>query len=167
MTTNTTATEEELLKLTKLISTHALDINTMLEKTKSEYIIQRRDTKNINDKMPKNSSNMDSKITLNIGGALFCTTLGTITSETRSFFSAMFSDQFNTQPDRDGQYFIDRNPTLFPYIISYLRNPTMEPNLKKLERDDLMREFVDEIEFYQINGLREIIKQGGMMLNLV
>jgi len=33
----------------------------------------------------------------------------------------MFSSQFNTQADEDGEYFIDRNPKHFALILDYLR----------------------------------------------
>jgi len=85
------------------------------------------------------------KIKLNIGGTIFMTTVSTLTNEHsmvrysnlsfRNFprpcltlqcnlyskLAAMFSSQFNTQADEDGEYFIDRNPKHFALILDYLR----------------------------------------------
>jgi hypothetical protein len=69
----------------------------------------------------------------------------------------MFSDQFQTKPDEKGQYFIDRDPVLFHYIIKYLRNPSNGPDWSKLKKKDLLLDFNDEIEYYQIHSLREMI----------
>jgi hypothetical protein len=107
--------------------------------------------------MSKISKDMDSKITHDIGGTLFSTTLETLTSEKHTFFTAMYSEEFNTKPGKDGHYFIDRSPMMFPYIINYLGNPTMPPNIRKIQKEDLMSEYEDEIEFYQIGSLREVI----------
>jgi hypothetical protein len=70
----------------------------------------------------------------------------------------MFSDQFQTKPDEKGQYFIDRDPVLFHYIIKYLRNVSIDPDWCKLNKENLLEEFKDEIEFYQIHSLRDKIE---------
>jgi hypothetical protein len=67
--------------------------------------------------------------------------------------------QFNTKPDKEGHYFIDRNPTMFPYIISYLRDPKNVPNFKRIEKEDIMKELADEVEFYQIQSLRALMEK--------
>ena len=38
-----------------------------------------------------------------------------------SILHAMFSGRFDTKPDKDGTYFIDRDGTHFRYILNYLR----------------------------------------------
>jgi hypothetical protein len=88
----------------------------------------------------------------------FSATLSVLTSENNTFFTAMFSDQFQTKPDEKGQYFIDRDPVLFHYIIKYLRNVSIDPDWCKLNKENLLEEFKDEIEFYQIHSLRDKIE---------
>ena len=72
--------------------------------------------------------------------------------------SAMFSENFNMQPDEDGEYFIDINPKFFDLILDYLRKSTIIP--KKIQKMDLLEkeELLIEVEFYQIQGLIKLIK---------
>jgi hypothetical protein len=142
--------------LTKSLDSQILDINTFLEKATTQYLSQRKEIETMKEKMNKIALNMDAKITLDIGGTLFSTTLETLTSEKDTFFTAMFSEQFNTKPDKNGHYFIDRTPLMFHYILNYLRNPSIPLNFKNIEKENLMEEFEDEIEFYHIQSLMKI-----------
>jgi hypothetical protein len=49
------------------------------------------------------------KLRLNIGGKVFATTVETLTRVQPSFFASMFSGAYNTEPDDDGEFFIDRS----------------------------------------------------------
>jgi hypothetical protein len=149
---------EEIDEFTTLVSTRLVTLSSQLARTKSELSKRSREIDIINEKMSKISKDMESKIELNVGGTVFTTTLSVLTSEKDSFFTAMFSEQFQTKPDEKGQYFIDRDPALFKYIIRYLRNRTVDPNWKKLVLQDRLTEMLDEIEYYQIRSLRPLIE---------
>lgn len=57
----------------------------------------------ISEKLNKTTVPLHKKIKLNVGGTTFATALETLVSEKPTYFSAMFSEQFNTQPDEDGK----------------------------------------------------------------
>ena len=70
-------------------------------------------------------------------------------------FSAMFSSQFNKEPDEDGEYFIDRNPKHFELILEALRQvPTVSERISKMDSLE-KEEFKHEVEYYQIPSLLE------------
>ena len=59
---------------------------------------------------------------LNVGGARFMTTLGTLRKYPDSLLGAMFSGRHNMlQYDDRGYFFIDRDPVLFGVILQFLR----------------------------------------------
>jgi hypothetical protein len=107
----------------------------------------------LNIENEKEIENVPQIIKLNIGGKIFTTTLSTLTTEKDTFFTSMFSEQFNTKPDKNGEYFIDRNPKHFHLILDYLRNPTKEVNLRELTTVQ-EEEFYDEVDFYSIESLK-------------
>jgi hypothetical protein len=67
---------------------------------------------------------LNSSVWLNIGGQLFCTRASTLTLQSK-YFQALFESEFDENENGKTQQtaiFIDRDPKLFQYILSYLRN---------------------------------------------
>ena len=66
-----------------------------------------------------------------------------------SMLHAMFSSRFDTKPNEDGSYFIDRDGTHFRYILNYLRTGELiVPN------DEIIRrELLAEAKFYQVEEM--------------
>ena len=62
---------------------------------------------------------------------------------------AMFSGRFDTKPDEDGTYFIDRDGTHFRYILNYLRTGELVVPDDKTIRHELLI----EAKFYQVEGI--------------
>jgi hypothetical protein len=110
-------------------------------------------------------SKIGNKIKLNIGGKLFTTSLSTLTSEKNTFFTSMFGETFNTQPDDDGEFFIDRSPQYFQIILDYLRNPTKELDLSDLNEKQL-KEFFYEVDFYSIKSLHFVPQKVNEILGI-
>lgn len=54
---------------------------------------------------------IESVVTLNVGGQLYTTSLQTLVKE-ESMLAAMFSGRYKLTPDKDGNYFIDRDGML-------------------------------------------------------
>ena len=55
----------------------------------------------------------NNRITINVGGSSYETTLNTLSADQSSMLSAMFSGRFNIEKDKNGSIFIDRDPTHF------------------------------------------------------
>ena len=69
---------------------------------------------------------------------------------------AMFSGRFDPKPAEDGSYFIDRDGTHFRYILNYLRNGQLI--VPKEEMIRIRDELLAEAEFYQVEGIIEVLK---------
>ena len=70
-----------------------------------------------------------------------------------SMLHAMFSGRFDTKPDEDGTYFIDRDGTHFRYILNYLRTGELVVPDDKTVRHELLI----EAKFYQVEGIIEAL----------
>jgi len=90
---------------------------------------------------------------LNIGGKIFVTSLNTLTSQRDNFFAAMFSGNFKTEPDEDGEYFIDRNPSHFQLILDHLRGIDVKSQIDSMTRLEKSQLF-NEVDYYLISGLK-------------
>lgn len=62
-----------------------------------------------------------SKITYNIGGKIFTTFRATITKYPDTTLARALANPNMNKPDEKGNYFWDRNGTLFEYILDYYR----------------------------------------------
>jgi hypothetical protein len=158
--------KSQISSLLSSLESQMKSINDLLTKATEENLTQTDQVHTLKRKMSKISKDMNAKITLDIGGTLFSTTLETLVSEKDTFFTAMFSEEFNTQPDKDGHYFIDRSPLMFPYILDYLRNPLSLPDLEKIKNDKLLKRFEDEVEFYHISSIKTAKSSNGVCNSL-
>jgi hypothetical protein len=95
-------------------------------------------------------SMLSNKIRLDVGGRVFATSKTTLLAQKNSFFDGMFGGRFTTQPDADGTYFIDRDPTMFGHILNFMRGQTLK--LSKLNEEELQT-LKEDAEFYQLPDL--------------
>lgn len=98
---------------------------------------------------------MDDIITLNVGGHLHTTSLTTLTKYPDSMLGAMFSGRMTSAKDHHGNYVIDRDGTLFRFVLNFLR--TSELSLPEEFRE--LEPLSKEAEFYQIDDLVELIRE--------
>jgi len=113
------------------------DIHTIeLEKERAEQFL--------NEERIINFSK-DQLILLNVGGKYFTTYHKTLTNYP-SLLKAMFSGRIELYPLEDGSYFIDRDPDLFSYVLSYLRHGEViwPTDTKKI------KEVIEELDFFNI-----------------
>merc|ERR1719419_142049 len=94
----------------------------------------------------------DKVITLKVGSKLFSTSLSTLRSIKGTFFDKMFSKGANITITEDGEYFIDRNPDTFGYVLDYIRNGDL---LIKTTDENVRMEVLDDAEYFE---LPEILK---------
>lgn len=94
-------------------------------------------------------------VKLNVGGTYFTLSLGTLTKEPDSFFSAMFSGRWDvkTNPEDDA-VFVDRDPVLFGMIANYMRTGEIDLDDMSIER---RRALHKEADFYLITSLTNLI----------
>lgn len=96
-------------------------------------------------------------IKLNIGGEWFTTARSTLLSEENSLFQDMLSsnetfdhsDSDDHSQSGSGYFFIDRDGTLFRYILNYLRSGELICPQNFNEYEQLLK----EAEFYRLDGL--------------
>ena len=88
-------------------------------------------------------------ILLNIGGTCYTTSASTLETHP-SFFATLVNWQVPTEKN---QYFIDRDPTHFRYILNFLRGSKCLP-------DDplVLKELLQEADFYCIEELKNNIQ---------
>ena len=84
---------------------------------------------------------------LNVGGAFFKTTQETLASS--SFFASLLA----THPESD-EFFIDRDPTHFRFILNWLRNVRYVP-----DDEMILQELVWECDYYCMHDMRDFIQR--------
>lgn len=99
----------------------------------------------------------DSRVTLNIGGILFTTSVETLTREKDSLLSTMFGGRHALKREPDGTYFIDRDGVNFRYILNYLRDGAA--SVEALPREGkLIKELKIEAKYYGLVGLEKLLQ---------
>ncbi|XP_028320495.1 BTB/POZ domain-containing adapter for CUL3-mediated RhoA degradation protein 2 [Gouania willdenowi] len=90
-------------------------------------------------------------VRLNVGGALFYTTLQVLTRQS-SMLKAMFSGKKEVFTDKEGWILIDRSGKHFSSILSFLRDSTVTLP----EGRQAIQELMAEAKYYLIQGLVEL-----------
>eukprot|EP00040_Diaphanoeca_grandis_P012936 m.65423 g.65423 ORF g.65423 m.65423 type:complete len:336 (-) comp23556_c1_seq1:305-1312(-) len=107
------------------------------------------------------SMQFKGKIKLDIGGKVFATSDSSILKDPDSMLGRMFSGRHALEKDEDGCYFIDRDGEHFRYILNYLRNIDNPQALKLPTNKTIIQELLVEAEYYQLNGLIEVLNPPG------
>ncbi|CAF3325934.1 unnamed protein product [Rotaria socialis] len=95
------------------------------------------------------------KVQLDVGGRYFSTTVDTLTNEKDTFFTALFSKNWQLEKDNEGRIFIDRNGDLFADILEFMRSP----DEFILPEDRLRRRLVNEAKFYKLKSFLEVLTE--------
>jgi len=90
------------------------------------------------------------RIKLDVGGTVFSTSLGALTSQKGSYFDSMFSGRWKVKREEDGSIFIDRDPFVFRHILNFLRGEQVP--LKELTSSEIQR-LTEDGKFYQLSAL--------------
>ncbi|XP_034563030.1 BTB/POZ domain-containing protein KCTD21-like [Notolabrus celidotus] len=111
---------------------------------------------NLNSRVDNSNRNsLQDPVSLNVGGEIYTTTLGTLTRCQDSMLGAMFNGQIPVLRDNRGNVFIDRDGKVFRYILNYLRSSSLDLPDGFSELALLRR----EADFFQIRPLLEEIHQ--------
>ena len=96
-----------------------------------------------------------SILNLNVGGIVYTTNLKTITRDSNSKLEEMFSCSEEIAQDSNGNYFIDRDGSLFRHVLNFLRT-------RKLclpQSFDELEQLSAEADFYQVDDLTKAIQR--------
>lgn len=95
-------------------------------------------------------------ITLNVGGTQFACSVDLLRKVPDSFFAALVSGRWELQRQKDGSVFIDREPTVFHLVMTYLRKYGSDFDMIEWHRTMTAREKLllkDEAKFYILPDL--------------
>ena len=93
-------------------------------------------------------------IQLNVGGTIYTTTKATLSRYPNTMLGAMFNGSMPTTVDERGHYFIDRDGTLFGYVLNFFRSSKLAVPDDFKQWDQLAL----EADFYQIEPLIQAIQ---------
>ncbi|CAF1451559.1 unnamed protein product [Adineta ricciae] len=106
---------------------------------------------------------VQGKVSFDVGGRIFSTTVQTLTKEKDTFFTALISKQCQIEKDDQGRYFIDRDGDLFAEILNFMRDPTTY----KLIDGKFRERLIIEAEFYRLNNLVSLLRGYFQSTNLL
>jgi BTB/POZ domain len=135
----------------QLVSEFAAELER-LRRSKAELAADRAAFEEEKGVVADTQSKAATRLVLNVGGQRFETSRTTLSKS--PFFATYFSKRWDTKPDSDGSYFIDRSPRSFEYILEFLRNGSILVEGLKLRDRHLLRQ---DAEFYQMEGLLELL----------
>ncbi|CAM4790217.1 unnamed protein product [Rotaria magnacalcarata] len=156
------------IKSAQQLCHQATEMVAALEKKIGNLTSAEEEWKEIKGKLAQIS--IQSKVILDVGGEKFITCVETLTREKNTFFTALFSSQWQLEKDpNDGSIFIDRDGKLFNHILAYLRTNKIS---KDILNNDSLREFlVTEAEYFHLHNflimLTDIYFSNGTLLKLL
>jgi len=113
-------------------------------KKKSQLQEEIRTLKKEKEELSRKVVEFEDTVSLNVGGTIYYTSRSTL-QKVNTMLSSMFSGRHKLTKDNDGHYFVDRDGTLFRYILNYLRNGYL-PDLPRKELFELR----GEAEYFSI-----------------
>jgi len=139
-----------------LLTESDAQVRERMRQQQEELDLARATFESQKQRMEELNRRQQTKVKLNIGGIRYETSVTTLAKDGTSMLAAMFSGLYPLSPDADdGSIFIDRDGTHFRYILNYLRDGTFNPP----QETPILRELLQEAEFYQIGGLIRMLKQ--------
>ncbi|CAF1288690.1 unnamed protein product [Rotaria sp. Silwood1] len=103
-------------------------------------------------KVKLGTTSIGGRVVLDVEDKKFVTSIETLTREQNTYFTDMLSKPSETERNLDdGSIFIDRNSTIFPYILEYLRTEMIPNNVIKDE--ELLKAFLIEAKFFRLHSL--------------
>ncbi|CAF0859943.1 unnamed protein product [Rotaria sp. Silwood1] len=158
----------DCIKSAKYLCHQAKEITTVLENKLINTSNEEKEWKDIKVKLATTS--MKGMVILNVGGDKYTTSIETLTCEKNTFFTALFSEQWQLEKDPDDRsIFIDRNGTIFTYILEYLRTNMLPDNV--MNDKSLLKRLIVEAEYFRLHSLMDrlgvIYFPNGSLLELV
>mmetsp|Transcript_22708 Transcript_22708/g.56117 ORF Transcript_22708/g.56117 Transcript_22708/m.56117 type:complete len:225 (+) Transcript_22708:441-1115(+) len=95
--------------------------------------------------MPEDSSNQESRVTMNVGGTMFTVNADTIMQYPDTMLGSMLSKRWTNEHETDKELFLDRDPVLFRYILGFYRNARLV-----IPHTITKTEMLGEIEYFSL-----------------
>jgi hypothetical protein len=104
------------------------------------------------------STVVKGKVILDVGGDKYSTSVDTLTREKNTYFTAMFSRQWELERDpKDDSIFIDRDGKLFVHILAYLRTDSVPSDI--MTNESLRQKLILEAKYFHLHHLLEILME--------
>jgi hypothetical protein len=112
----------------------------------------------IEENQKLSAAEIGNVLTLNVGGTQFACSVDLLRKIPHTFFAGLVSGRWNFNRQKDGSIFIDRDPTVFPFIMTYMRKCGTGFDLAKWltslsDREKMLLK--DEAKFYMIPHLQD------------
>jgi hypothetical protein len=144
----------DCIKSAKKLCHEATEMSTVLENKLTNASNEEKEWQVIKVRLATTS--IKGKVILDVGGEKYATSVDTLTREKDTFFTALFSKQWQLERDTDDKsIFIDRNGKIFTYILEYLRTNVVPPNVMKDKT--LLHSLLIEAEYYRLHALMDIL----------
>ncbi|CAF3707380.1 unnamed protein product [Rotaria socialis] len=144
----------DCIKSAKQLCQEATETTTILENKLTNASNEEKEWKDIKIKLATTS--IQGKVILDVGGEKYTTSVEVLTREKDTFFTALFSKQWQLERDPDDKsIFIDRDGKLFYYILVYLRTNAVPINVMKDET--LLTSLMIEAEYFRLKNLLDIL----------
>ena len=102
------------------------------------------------------STAIKGKVVLDVGGDKYTTSVEILTREKDTFFTALFSRQWELERDpKDDSIFIDRDGKLFAYILAYLRTDVVSNDI--MTNKAVRQNLILEAKYFHLHKLIEIL----------
>jgi len=99
----------------------------------------------------------DDRVLLNVGGVVYATRRSTVVHQSRYLASLLghHGAFAGSEADTKGEFFIDRDASLFEWVLKFLRNGTLSPVVALHEEwsEEHLRELLAEADFFGIADL--------------
>jgi hypothetical protein len=104
------------------------------------------------------STAVKGKVILDVGGDKYATSVETLTREKNTYFTALFSRQWELERDpKDDSIFIDRDGKLFTHILAYLRTDSVSNDI--MTNEPLRQNLILEAKYFHLHKLIEILME--------
>ncbi|CAF3384490.1 unnamed protein product [Rotaria sp. Silwood2] len=142
----------DCIKSTKQLCHETTERNKILENKLLNASYEEQEWKDFKAKLAKTSAN--GMIILNVGGEKYTTNVETLTREKNTFFTTLFSEQWQIERDPDDKsIFIDRNGKIFAHILEYYRTNIVPDYV--MNDKSLVESLIIEAEYYRLHSLLE------------
>eukprot|EP01080_Neovahlkampfia_damariscottae_P005527 gene5527-9344_t len=130
--------------------------NIFMQKAKSMKKVidsEKKDWEKQKELIKRVNFNDSDILELNVGGMYYSTFKSTLSqkiNQEENYFTSNFSGRFEIPTDKQGRYFIDRDGSLFKYVLSFLRESGSMKNVTFPTDKKLLIELKNEFEFYTL-----------------